>query len=206
MTPTSAISAPGIPHPTALGDPLGRQHRRPAPAAPRTSAATEACHAVVAVPADASRIRDVRRYISAVLAQWGLADDDLDSCVLIVAELANNSAQHGRSDLTVFLSLRDHTLHIDVADRGADVERPSWSRPPSTSGEHGRGLGIVQALSDECDIRRQPSGWRTRARLRLVPAGRQRHPAGFGFPGLAEANAPSAPGPAMRSPGLLQGD
>ncbi|WP_079657225.1 ATP-binding protein [Streptomyces sp. 3214.6] len=186
MTSTIATAVPGLPRPAALRDRPGRSSRRPAPAAPHrpespASPAGEEHHAVVAVPADACRIREVRHFASAVLAQWGVVGDDLDSCLLIVGELAGNSAQHGRADLTVALSLRGRCLHIDVTDHGAAVE-PHTAGTPSAAGEHGRGLAIVQALSDRCETQQQPSGWRTRASLRVTPAVRDRRPAGSGLP------------------------
>jgi anti-sigma regulatory factor (Ser/Thr protein kinase) len=177
MAASSPITA-GIPRP-APRHRRNKNNRHPAPAAPHShgsaphdSPAHRARHAALSALADASRLRDIRQFTSAILARWHVADSDLDSCLLIVSELAGNSAQHGRSRLTVHLTLSNHTVRIDVADHGAAVEHPAEDTVSGDPCEHGRGLSIVQALADHCETQRANSGWHTRATLRIAsPAG-----------------------------------
>ena len=126
-----------------------------------------ALHAAITVPAETRWVRTVRHFTSAVLSRWAVVGDDLDTSLLIVGELAANSAQHGRANLAVLLTLKDHTLCIEVMDSGAATEC-SPGTTPSAESEHGRGLDIVAALADHCETYRRPSGWQTRARLRVA--------------------------------------
>lgn len=54
-------------------------------------------HAAIALPAEEGRVREVRRFTAAVLRRRSIADDHADSALLIVGELAANSAVHGRT-------------------------------------------------------------------------------------------------------------
>lgn len=155
MTSTSAITKPRS-SPRAML----RRNTLPAP-----EAATGR-HAAITLSAERRRVRDVRRFAAAVLSQWAIAHDNADSVILIVSELAANSATHGHSELDVLLSLRGHVLHIEVVDSGSTSEHHASTSVDA--GEHGRGLDIVAALADELQTRQSSSGWRTCARIRVA--------------------------------------
>lgn len=123
-------------------------------------------HAVIALPAEKRHVRTVRRFVLAHLNRWGVAAEDQDRIELIVGELAGNSACHGRSEMTVYLSLSGRDVCIDVLDTG----QPTWPRPHFTRprDERGRGLGIVGQLADWTHTRHQRHGWRARAGLRVT--------------------------------------
>lgn len=123
-------------------------------------------HAVIALPAERSRVRTVRRFVLAHLNRWGVAEEDRDRIELIVGELAGNSACHGRSEMTVHLSLVGRDVCVDVLDSG----QPARPRPHSTRSrdERGRGLGIVGQLADWTHTRHQQHGRRARAGLRVA--------------------------------------
>ncbi|MET9833689.1 ATP-binding protein [Streptomyces sp. NPDC006385] len=124
-------------------------------------------HAAIALPAEGRRVRDVRHFTAAVLSQWAIADDDADSVLLVVGELAANSAMHGHAELEVLLSLHGHVLDIEVVDSGSvRGHRPSRS---NDDGEYGRGLDIVAALADEWQTCQSASGWQACARIRVTP-------------------------------------
>ncbi|MFE6946588.1 ATP-binding protein [Streptomyces chartreusis] len=91
-----------------------------------------------------------RHFTAAVLARWGVIGEEPDAAVLIVSELATNAVQHGRSDLTVALTLAGDTLRIDVTDHGEPVPRPAPLA--AAADEHGRGLDIVSCLADWTEI------------------------------------------------------
>jgi anti-sigma regulatory factor (Ser/Thr protein kinase) len=123
-------------------------------------------HAVLALPAQELWVGHVRRFTAALLVHWRLAADERDSAVLIVAELAANAAQHGRSDMILRLTLAQDLLHIEVSDSG-DPGRPGTPRTGDPD-EHGRGVGIVQALATRIDIRQSAHGRSVHACLGLV--------------------------------------
>jgi anti-sigma regulatory factor (Ser/Thr protein kinase) len=121
---------------------------------------------VIALPAEESHVRTVRRFVLAHVNRWGVAEEDRDRIELIVGELAGNSARHGGAEMTVHLSLAGRDVCIDVLDTG----RPPRPRRHSTGprDECGRGLGIVSALADWTDTRHPRHGWRARAGLRVA--------------------------------------
>ncbi|MEU6544710.1 ATP-binding protein [Streptomyces sp. NPDC046859] len=86
------------------------------------------------------------------LLAWGLP---LDPAQLIVAELANNAATHGRvpgRNFQLLLYVVGGTLRIEVTDtRGDQLPR---RRPTDPVAESGRGLTLVAALADRWGVAR----------------------------------------------------
>ena len=86
------------------------------------------------------------------LLAWGLP---LDPAQLIVAELANNAATHGRvpgRNFQLLLYVVGGTLRIEVTDTRGD-DSPCH-RPPDPTAESGRGLTLVAALADRWGVTR----------------------------------------------------
>ncbi|MET7796611.1 ATP-binding protein [Streptomyces decoyicus] len=131
----------------------------------RTSRSAQ--HAVLVLPAQEACVRSARRFAAALLAWWALSADDQDNAVLVVNELTTNAAQHGRSDMTIRLTLDPGMLHIAVADHGDD-DPLTLSHPDGDPDEHGRGLHIVQALTARLDIRQGSAGRQVHASLRIA--------------------------------------
>ncbi|CAL9511253.1 hypothetical protein SUDANB105_03614 [Streptomyces sp. enrichment culture] len=80
------------------------------------------------------------------LRAWGLP---LDPARLIVAELANNAATHGRvlgRNFQLLLYVVGGTLRIEVTDTRGD--RLPRLQPDDPAEEAGRGLTLVAALAD----------------------------------------------------------
>lgn len=114
----------------------------------------------------------MRPHVRAVLAGWGMPDRS-DTAELIVTELVTNvllaplpSDQHHDKDrvplfrLGLFSDRR--TLLIEVFDT---VPGQPKQRRADTGDEHGRGLAIVEALSQGWGTRRCPGGKIVYARL-----------------------------------------
>ncbi|MFF3763333.1 ATP-binding protein [Streptomyces sp. NPDC001922] len=109
------------------------------------------------LPAQTALAGCLRAAAADLLARWHLSDDECDAAVLIVGELAANAAVHGRSEMSLCLTLDPDTLCIVVSDRGD----PSPSREPSAGDdpdEHGRGLDIVHTLATRVDLRHDSHG------------------------------------------------
>ena len=96
---------------------------------------------------DAASIRAARRF---VLDAVGDAEQELrDAISVMVSELAMNAVQYARTAFDVRMELTDGSLRVEVSDSGGNPEvRP----PPPASSPHGRGLFIVDQLSDEWGV------------------------------------------------------
>ncbi|MEV0374878.1 ATP-binding protein [Streptomyces sp. NPDC050636] len=117
-----------------------------------------------------------RHFTADLLRRWGIGEDERDSAVLIVAELAANAAQHGRADMTLLLALDHGMLQITVTDSGRPV--PHRRRADADPDEHGRGTGIIELLAQWTEVHQSEYGRQVRAGLRVAdpqpaePAGR----------------------------------
>ena len=100
--------------------------------------------------------RNARQFVRELLTCWGLSHLS-DDAELIIAELVGNAVRHGLratpqirragaspSALRLCLLRRVGEVMLAVTDPSDDVPRP---KAPSDSGESGRGLQIVGALS-----------------------------------------------------------
>ncbi|MEU5609831.1 ATP-binding protein [Streptomyces sparsogenes] len=108
--------------------------------------------ASVTLPSAPVSVTTARRYVTSVLAEWGLpADADTVGIVrLVVSELATNAVQHtmGQSPtFTVDVRLeREERLRIGVTD-----SHPRWPKrlPAAPHQDSGRGLLIIRSLAAE---------------------------------------------------------
>nr|WP_188284758.1 ATP-binding protein [Streptomyces sp. CBMA29] len=98
-----------------------------------------------------------RHLLVETLHEWKLGDL-ADSASLVIAELMTNSVQHGRPcggpglaghQIGVRLSRLDHGVRIEVHD-GSDLAPKGRSSDPELLDEHGRGLALVDAITDGC--------------------------------------------------------
>lgn len=116
--------------------------------------------AAMLLPAEADNVCAARRFASAFLTLWGVANDDQASPVLIISELATNAVLHGRSEMAIELCVAEHVVRIEVTDFGEPAAAPSPGCFEEAAGEHGRGLSIVECLSDWIEIHREAWGRR----------------------------------------------
>jgi anti-sigma regulatory factor (Ser/Thr protein kinase) len=94
-----------------------------------------------------------RRFAAAV-ADW-LPGETRGRLTLLVSELATNALQHGRTAFTVGLERLDNAIKVEVSDTGPGVPTitaASLDRPG------GRGLRIVETLSDSWGVTPRPTG------------------------------------------------
>ncbi|MEV5480860.1 MULTISPECIES: ATP-binding protein [Streptomyces] len=113
----------------------------------------------------------VRRRMRTVLADWNLAPDLAEDALLVISELITNAVVHALPPAALRLSRagadgRD-TLRVEVTDAGPAAHgRPAVE--PCEAGEHGRGIGIVTALSAECGTQVHAGGTTRWAELLAV--------------------------------------
>lgn len=93
------------------------------------------------------------------LRTWGLP---LDPAVLVVAELANNAATHGRvpgRNFQLSLHAVGGTLRIEVTDTRGD--RSPRLRDADPAEEAGRGMALVAAFADRWGVIQGPTPCKT---------------------------------------------
>lgn len=107
--------------------------------------------------ASPSAVRQGRVHAGELLARWGVARAVADDAVLVVSELLSNAVQHaatssGHDDGTsgavvcsLLLRLTEKRLTISVSDPD---RRPPVPRDAAADAECGRGLHLVEALSE----------------------------------------------------------
>ncbi|MGW5442077.1 ATP-binding protein [Streptomyces asiaticus] len=112
--------------------------------------ADEAGDHVLPVPHICEAVATVRRRAHALLSEWELPADRLDEALMVISELVTNAILHALPPAVLRLSWTECEggagLRIEVTDGGpipADQRADEDIEPD----EHGRGLGIVTALS-----------------------------------------------------------
>lgn len=91
---------------------------------------------------------DARRWVRDLLG-W-LGEDDLDNVVILVSELVTNAVTHTDSaQVSVTVTYIDAVLRVEVTDDGSG----EWG-VPQLGRDGGRGLAIVEELSDRYAVKR----------------------------------------------------
>ncbi|HEV7523969.1 MAG TPA: ATP-binding protein [Acidimicrobiia bacterium] len=103
-----------------------------------------ACHPIANSPAAPA---EARRYVGEALA--GAPVEVVDAVTLMVSELATNCVRYVDTDFTVSIERSASQVRVDVADEGGGVVS---LRRPQTTDPTGRGLNIVDKLSDEWGV------------------------------------------------------
>ncbi|MCX4776475.1 ATP-binding protein [Streptomyces sp. NBC_01264] len=150
-------------------------------------------HCVVELQALPLRIGQIRRIVSAQLRHWQL-DPLIDRAALGVTELLSNVHRHAQPDktCTVEIELRLGRLTVSVYDSDprlpqlrhsaatAGAPRPAEGSPIDALETSGRGLALVEALSEAWGARQQDDSpgkvvWFS-LRAAPGPAAPERHP------------------------------
>ncbi|MFJ2742420.1 ATP-binding protein [Streptomyces sp. NPDC087440] len=110
-------------------------------------------HCTVELQAAPARIGQVRRIVSAQLRYWHL-DPLIDPAALGVTELLTNVHRHAHPDktCTVEIELLLDRLTVSVHDHDPRPPTVCVAEPFDTGG---RGLALVEAVSDDWGVRRQ---------------------------------------------------
>lgn len=104
-----------------------------------------------AFPESAASIRSARNFVATHLQ--GADHDSRWAAVAAVSEVATNSVRHAHSDFTVKLTYDVEQIRIDVTDTGPGMP---VRRTPAASDIGGRGLNILDALSDQWGVVKSP--------------------------------------------------
>lgn len=112
---------------------------------------------VVLLPHAPSSVAVARKRLSSELVDSGVYETIVDDAAVIVSELISNALRHARplpsGQVRVCWLRRGDLLEVEVSDGGAMTEP---RRGPGTlSSLGGRGLGIVEALSEGWGVRHE---------------------------------------------------
>ena len=110
-------------------------------------------HAFTGEPESAAA---ARRF--ATTAVSGLAPDTVEAIELMVSELATNCIRHTSSAFEVAIERSAREVRIEVSDRAAGTPE---LRSPSLDDPTGRGLRIVELLSDTWGVEFAPGDGKT---------------------------------------------
>jgi serine phosphatase RsbU (regulator of sigma subunit)/anti-sigma regulatory factor (Ser/Thr protein kinase) len=103
--------------------------------------------AEIVLPARAASAGGGRQFVAARLAEWQL-DHVTDAVLVCVSEVITNAVVHAGSHAELSMRVSRGVLRVDVRDVGASGI--PTVRPPATPEDtHGRGLLLVEALSDK---------------------------------------------------------
>lgn len=96
---------------------------------------------------------------------WRLDDDSLGDVLIVVNELVSNAVEHARTPSTLALHLRGSVVRVAVSDASTV---PPVVRPFDVRAARGRGMQMVQALSERWGHRRTARGKTVWAEVRVV--------------------------------------
>ncbi|MCX5233223.1 ATP-binding protein [Streptomyces sp. NBC_00233] len=139
------------PRPDTEGDSPGTA-RIPRPRRPLDDV-TEALNHAAQAPAAA------RHTAQLVLQAWQSDEETSDAVVLVVSELVTNAVEHARPPFALHLH-REHAgsrIWVGVTDGGPVDQNTLWTTSCAPD-EHGRSLGVVQALADGYGARTHSTG------------------------------------------------
>ncbi|WP_075895458.1 ATP-binding protein [Actinomadura sp. CNU-125] len=128
---------------------------------------------VVLLPHAPSSVAVARKRLSSELAESGVYEAVVDDASVIVSELISNALRHARplpsGQVKVRWLYSGDVLELEVSDGGAMTEP---RRGPGTlSSLGGRGLGIVEALSEGWGVRHEEGATTVWAVLRAPRTG-----------------------------------
>lgn len=108
------------------------------------------------LPLDEHAPLRARRAVGDLLAACRVSDDAvLYDARLLTSELVTNAVRHGADQVVLELERRPAGLMVAVRDGSAALPRP---RSAGQADEGGRGLAIVEAVSDDWGVDHLPAG------------------------------------------------
>lgn len=89
-------------------------------------------------------VAQARRFAIGTLVD--LPDDIVNDVEVMVSELATNALVHAATSFAVTIDRHEHQIYVEVTDAGVGIPT---RRSPGETEPHGRGLTIVEELSDQ---------------------------------------------------------
>ncbi len=108
----------------------------------------------VTLPRDLRSAGTARQLVKDAASAWGAGGVE-DTLALLASELVANAVRHGESDVEIMIRLNGDAVRVEVRDRsGGDALR----REATEDAESGRGLALVEALSEAWGVDPTPEG------------------------------------------------
>jgi serine/threonine-protein kinase RsbW len=109
------------------------------------------------LPREVDSVPAVRRLLRCALAVFQVDRQDRDDLEIALSEACANVVKHaaGADGIEVRLDVAEDRCAIDVADNGAGFDATAMNEPDRSS-EHGRGLFLIRALSDNVRMQSTP--------------------------------------------------
>jgi anti-sigma regulatory factor (Ser/Thr protein kinase) len=109
----------------------------------------EALGVTLVVQRTADAVRAARHQIRVLVSPHVADKGVLDDVELMASEALTNAFLHGTGDITASITRASGLLHVEVRDGGPG------SGPAVSSGRvnHGRGLGLIEALAAEWGLK-----------------------------------------------------
>jgi len=122
-----------------------------------------------------SAVRAAIAQVRAWLAERGLPEAELGAWELALVEAANNAVKYAAPaarevPVLIEVSAGEHEVEVRVTDHTAGFDWPVEIKLPEPDAEHGRGLYLMQSLTDEIFYLRHP-GQNVLVLRRARPAG-----------------------------------
>ena len=105
--------------------------------------------ALVHLPSDVASLGEGRRFVARTLRDWEIDETRIEPVLLVANELVANAIVHARSAPVLSLAESGADLLLRVADESRVLPVP---QEPTTDEAGGRGLILVEALSDRWGI------------------------------------------------------
>lgn len=97
---------------------------------------------------------DARRFVAATLESWDLADA-VEVASLLTSELVANAVLHARTPLELVLVVVERSIRVEVRDQSTQA---AIARPVAAEAMSGRGLRLVDDLSDDWGVATEGHG------------------------------------------------
>lgn len=112
------------------------------------------------LPREADSVPAARRLLRCALSVLNIDDESGDDLEIAITEACANVVRHatGADKFEVRLEVADHRCAIDVVDDGDGFDADAMGAgTPGASSEHGRGLYLIQALSENVRMHSVPT-------------------------------------------------
>lgn len=116
---------------------------------------------------DVTGLPGLRTTVAAFACGLGMCSDQIDDVVLVLTELATNSIEHAHTTATVLIGHDEQHLICQVKDSGYLTDPLAGRRPEVPGQLRGRGLLLVNALSDLVRVHTTPKGTTIEVRFAL---------------------------------------
>ncbi|MDQ5874010.1 MAG: ATP-binding protein [Actinomycetota bacterium] len=111
-------------------------------------------HVKIELAAQASSAERARRFVERALTSWNCMDL-IEVTVLLANELVTNSVLHANTDIRVEITKLPTGVRVQVSDHDVALVAP---RRASVHAEGGRGLALVEGISDGWGVERWDGG------------------------------------------------